>query len=174
MGSYEQRRVEEHLGHLVHLMEIDPRRDVIETLIPFWDPNNNVFRFSNFEVTPTLEEIASFMGKRFSIRSADLCNKRPIVPKNVDAKKFLDLLKINQIEKESLKNGWVSLEFLYERGLEGEYMFCLLGRVFGAHCFPQTGQAYRHSFGWAGEGVDHNGKSYYYSYDPDRYALCID
>ncbi|KAK4708573.1 hypothetical protein R3W88_029498 [Solanum pinnatisectum] len=61
MGSYEQRRVKEHLGHLVHLMEIDLRRD------------------------------------------------------NVDAKKFLDLLKINQIEKESLKNGWVSLHFLYER-----------------------------------------------------------
>ncbi|KAG5630240.1 hypothetical protein H5410_001957 [Solanum commersonii] len=55
------------------------------------------------------------MGKRTSIQGADLHNKRPIIPKNVDAKKFLDFLKINQIEKESLKNGWVSLDFLYER-----------------------------------------------------------
>ncbi|KAG5620662.1 hypothetical protein H5410_005880 [Solanum commersonii] len=54
-------------------------------------------------MTPTLEEITSFIGKRFNIRGADLCNKRPRVPKNVDAKKFLDLLKINQIEKENLK-----------------------------------------------------------------------
>lgn len=29
MWSYEQRRVKEHLGHIVHRMEIDPRRDVI-------------------------------------------------------------------------------------------------------------------------------------------------
>ncbi|KAG5571590.1 hypothetical protein H5410_061356 [Solanum commersonii] len=74
-----------------------------------------MFRFIDFEMTPTLEEIASFMEKEFSIRGADLRNKRPIVPNNVYAKKFLDLLKINQIENESLKNGWVSLDFLYER-----------------------------------------------------------
>uniref|UniRef100_M1B702 DUF7745 domain-containing protein n=1 Tax=Solanum tuberosum TaxID=4113 RepID=M1B702_SOLTU len=122
MGSHEQRKVKEHLGHLVHLMEIDPRRDVIEALIPFWDPKNNVFRFLDFEMTPTLEEIASFMGKGSSVRGADLRNKKPIIPNNVDAKKFLELLKINQIEKESLKNGWVSLDFLYERyGQNGEF-----------------------------------------------------
>ncbi|KAH0712128.1 hypothetical protein KY289_008087 [Solanum tuberosum] len=115
MGSYEQRKVKEYLGHLVHLMEIDPRRDVIEALIPIWDPKNNVFQFSDFEMTPTLEDIASFMGKGYSIRGADLRNKKLIVPKNVDAKKFLDLLKINQIENESLKNWWVSLDFLYKR-----------------------------------------------------------
>ncbi|KAH0633002.1 hypothetical protein KY284_035788 [Solanum tuberosum] len=67
MGSHEQRRVKEYLGHLVHLLEIDPRRDVIEALIPFWDSKNNVFRFSDFEMTPTLEEIASFMGKGSSV-----------------------------------------------------------------------------------------------------------
>ena len=43
MGSHEKKRVKEHLGHLVHLMEIDPRRDVVEALIPFWDPKYNVF-----------------------------------------------------------------------------------------------------------------------------------
>ncbi|KAH0635948.1 hypothetical protein KY289_035863 [Solanum tuberosum] len=115
MGSYEQRRVKEHLGHLVHLMEIDPRRDVIEVLIPFWDLKNNLFQFSDFEMTPTLEENASLLGKEPSVWATDLRSKKPIIPKNVDAKKFLDLLKINQIEKESLINGWVPLDFLYER-----------------------------------------------------------
>ena len=43
MGSHEKKRVKEHLGHLVHLMEFDPRRDVVEALIPFWDPKYNVF-----------------------------------------------------------------------------------------------------------------------------------
>ncbi|KAG5576195.1 hypothetical protein H5410_056329 [Solanum commersonii] len=74
-----------------------------------------MFQFSDFEMTPTLEDIASFMGKGSNIRGADLHNKRLIVPKNIDAKKFLDLLKINQIEKESLKKWWVSLDFLYKR-----------------------------------------------------------
>ena len=44
-------------------MEIDPRRDVVEALILFWDPKNNVFCFSECEMTPTLEEIAGFMGR---------------------------------------------------------------------------------------------------------------
>lgn len=35
MGSYEKMRVKEHLIHLVHLMKIDPRGDVIDALIPF-------------------------------------------------------------------------------------------------------------------------------------------
>ncbi|KAH0765460.1 hypothetical protein KY290_001424 [Solanum tuberosum] len=55
-------------------------------------------------MTPTLEEIASFMRKGSSIRGADLRNKRPIILKNVDANKFLDLLKINQTEKERDKH----------------------------------------------------------------------
>ncbi|KAG5591852.1 hypothetical protein H5410_042366 [Solanum commersonii] len=87
-GSYEQRRVKEHFGHLVHLMEIDPRRDVIVALIPFWDPKNNVFRFFNFEMTPTMKKITSFIGKGSSVRGADLRNKKPIIPKNIDTKKY--------------------------------------------------------------------------------------
>ena len=92
-----KKRVKEHLGHLVHHMEIDPRRDVVEALIPFWDPKNNVFCFSDCEMTQTLEEIAGFMWKGSTFRGADLRNKRPIISKHVDAKKFLELLKINQI-----------------------------------------------------------------------------
>ncbi|KAG5585162.1 hypothetical protein H5410_045596 [Solanum commersonii] len=107
MGSYEQRRVKEHLGHLLHLVEIDPRRDMIEPLIPFSDPKNNVFQFSNSEMTPTLAENASLIGKESSVLGTDLRSKKHIIPKNVDAKKFLDFLKINQIEKESLINGFV-------------------------------------------------------------------
>ncbi|KAG5585161.1 hypothetical protein H5410_045595 [Solanum commersonii] len=96
-------------------MEIDPRRDVIEAMIPFWNPKNNVFQFFDFEMTPTLKEITRLMGKGSSVWGADLCDKKPIIPKSVDAKKFLDLFKINQIKKESLINGCFSVDFLYER-----------------------------------------------------------
>ena len=60
------------MGHLVHLMEIDHIRDMVEALTPFWDPKNNVFRFSDCEMTPTLEEITGFMGKGSTIRGVDL------------------------------------------------------------------------------------------------------
>ena len=99
----------------MHLMEIDHIRDMVEALTPFWDPKNNVFRFSDCEMTPTLEEIIGFMGKGSTIRGADLRNKRPTISKHVNAKKFLELLKINQIDKENLKNEWVSLDLLYQR-----------------------------------------------------------
>lgn len=66
-------------------------------------------------MTPTLKEIVSFMGKRSSIRGIDPHNIRTTIPKIIDANKFQDLWKINQTEKECLKNGWVSLDFLYER-----------------------------------------------------------
>ncbi|KAG5572060.1 hypothetical protein H5410_061826 [Solanum commersonii] len=48
--------------------------------------------FLEFEITPTIEEIVSFMGKRSSILDSVDCNK------------FLVLVKINEIKKESLKN----------------------------------------------------------------------
>ncbi|KAG5614254.1 hypothetical protein H5410_014078 [Solanum commersonii] len=153
MGSHEQRKVKEHLGHLVHLMEIDPRRDVIEALIPFWDSKNNVFRFSDFEMTPTLEEIASFMGK-------------------------------GSVEKESLKNEWVSLDFLYERygqkdgfknyrnqlsnqggeeAWKANGCFAFMVAFLGLMVFPKRDK-HIDILGWGG-GVDPDGESYYYSYD---------
>ncbi|KAH0746419.1 hypothetical protein KY285_008076 [Solanum tuberosum] len=47
-------------------MHVDPKEDVIEALLPFWDCAKNVFRFSNFELTPTLEKIVGFIG--FGVR----------------------------------------------------------------------------------------------------------
>lgn len=45
MGNYEQRNVKEHLGHLVNFMEIDPRINMVDALIPFWDPKLMYFNF---------------------------------------------------------------------------------------------------------------------------------
>lgn len=74
------------------MLEIGPRRDVFEALIHFWDHKNNVFCFSDCELTPTLEEIASFMGRGSSLWGSNLRDKRPIVPKNIEGNKFLDYL----------------------------------------------------------------------------------
>ena len=75
------------------------------------------FYISDFEMTPTLEKNVDFMGKGSSVPGVDLCNKTPIIPKHFDIKKFLELLKINLIEKVSFKMGKSHLNF-YTRDME--------------------------------------------------------
>ena len=58
-----KKKSKETLGAFSAYYEIDPRRDVVEALIPFWDPKNNVFHFFDCEMIPTLEEIVGFMGR---------------------------------------------------------------------------------------------------------------
>lgn len=70
------------------MLEIGPRRDVFEALIHFWDHKNNVFCLSDCELTPTLEEIAGFMGRGYSLRGSNLHDKRPIGPKILKGTSF--------------------------------------------------------------------------------------
>ena len=53
-----QNWVKKQLGPLIDIMSIKPREDLIKALVTFWDPLHNVFCFSDFELTPTLEEMA--------------------------------------------------------------------------------------------------------------------
>ncbi|KAK4724013.1 hypothetical protein R3W88_026792 [Solanum pinnatisectum] len=62
MGLLQPDIIFKYLGFLTRIMQVEPKRDVIEALLSFWDSTNNVFHFSNFEMTPTLEEIAGFTG----------------------------------------------------------------------------------------------------------------
>jgi len=50
--------VKKQLGSLIDIMSIKPLEDLIKSLVTFWDPVHNVFRFLDFELTPTLEEMA--------------------------------------------------------------------------------------------------------------------
>jgi len=99
------------LGGLVGLLNIKPRLDVIEALIPFWDPTRNVFRFSDFELTPTLEEIAGYAGLSGNLRS-----RYPVSPRPVSPHKFLDMLSISRdIQDGNLSEGFCTFQFLYQR-----------------------------------------------------------
>ncbi|KAH0633076.1 hypothetical protein KY284_035862 [Solanum tuberosum] len=91
-------------------MQVESKRDVIEALLSFWDPINNVFRYSNFEMTPTLEEITGFTG--FGVR---LHHQRLISPRGISINKYLQHLNICKAKEESLDKGWISLQFLYDR-----------------------------------------------------------
>ncbi|KAK4716413.1 hypothetical protein R3W88_014751 [Solanum pinnatisectum] len=95
MGLLEQGIIFKYLGFLTRIMQVDPKRDVIEALLSFWDPTNNDFCFSNFELTPTLEEIAT--------------------PRGISINKLFQHLNICKAQEESLDKGWISSQFLYDR-----------------------------------------------------------
>jgi len=88
-----QDTVKIYLGNLVGLLDIDPRGDIIRALISFWDSAHNVFHFSDFELTPTLEELAGYIGSpKVPMREQYL-----IAPRTVTIHKFLDTVKIRRV-----------------------------------------------------------------------------
>ncbi|OIT37303.1 hypothetical protein A4A49_51354 [Nicotiana attenuata] len=112
--EYERNQIKKYLGHLVHMMMIKPRRD---------DPENNVFCFTNCEMTPTLEEITHFQGWGPNLR-----RQRPIVPKNMNEGDFLKLLNINYGQYEGLGGKWEDKE-TWKVHRRFAFMVAFLGRV---------------------------------------------
>ncbi|XP_070045005.1 uncharacterized protein [Nicotiana tomentosiformis] len=110
MGICGQEKIKDHLGHFMNIMEINPRRDLIEALVHFWDPNYNVFRFNGFEMTPTLEELAGYTRLGDELRK-----KRPLASRDVTGSEFLDQMTISQNKIASVERGHVRLDFLYDR-----------------------------------------------------------
>ena len=49
MDTFDYDEIHKYLGFLMSIMKIKPKREVIDVLLTFWDPKNNVFHFSNFE-----------------------------------------------------------------------------------------------------------------------------
>ncbi|KAH0768749.1 hypothetical protein KY290_012730 [Solanum tuberosum] len=138
MGLIEQGIIFKYLGFLTRIMQVEPKRDVIEALLSFWDPTNNVFRFSNFEMTPTLEEIAGFT--EFGVR---LHHQRLIAPRGISINKFFQHLSICKVKEKSLDKGWISLQFLYDRyGREDE--FKKFGRTLNNKGSFETWKEHRH------------------------------
>ncbi|XP_070048922.1 uncharacterized protein [Nicotiana tomentosiformis] len=111
LGKQGRDMVNQYLGALTGLLKIHPRRDLIEALVAFWDPAHNVLHFSDFELTPTLEEMAGYTGSTEGLRHKYLVSPRTVTPH-----KFLDLLKISrQIKTGSLARGISTFHFLYQR-----------------------------------------------------------
>ncbi|XP_070007769.1 uncharacterized protein [Nicotiana sylvestris] len=112
LGGDGQKWVIKYLGALTDIMKVKPRDDdLITALVTFWDPVHNVFRFSYFELTPTLEEIAGYSGF-----DGDLRNQNLIFPKASSVHRLFGLLNIsNQIRKSNVVKGCCYFNFLYSR-----------------------------------------------------------
>ncbi|XP_075101847.1 uncharacterized protein LOC142177274 [Nicotiana tabacum] len=111
MGEVSKCYVTKALGGLTGLLKIKPRVDIIKALILFWDPTHNVFDFSDFELTPLLEEMAGYVGL-----DGNLSHRYPVAPRPVTPHKFLDLLSISrQVKDGNLANRFCTFHFLYSR-----------------------------------------------------------
>lgn len=69
------------LGELNFMLFVEPNRYMIMALLKFWDPARLVFKFRDFELTPTLEEIGGFVNLPFQ-------GRQMIVPHTQSPKKF--------------------------------------------------------------------------------------
>lgn len=75
----------------------------------FWDSDRLVFKFRDFELTPTIEEIGGFLGLPYKDREM-------IVPHKPTPRSFLKQMGMRHNPSLlCLKEGWISLEFLYSR-----------------------------------------------------------
>ncbi|XP_070051364.1 uncharacterized protein [Nicotiana tomentosiformis] len=111
LGEVAKHSVTKALGGLTGLLVIKSRVDIIEALIPFWEPTHNVFHFSYFELNPTLEEIACYAGFEGKLRQ-----QYPVAPRTVTPHKFLDLLSISrQVKDKNLAGGFCTFRFLCNR-----------------------------------------------------------
>lgn len=79
-------------------MRFSPDSGLIKALISFWDSTNNVFCCSDFELSPTFEELSGLKGL-----NRDL-HKTPLAPRNVNGNKFLEQMRINHPHMECLDN----------------------------------------------------------------------
>ena len=107
----ERDKIKLHLGGLTSLLNVRPRCDIIKALVTFWDPAHNVFHFSDFELTPTLEEVAGYMDITEGLK-----HKYLIAPRAVNSHKFMDLLKISKgVPYSKLDMSFSTLQFIYQR-----------------------------------------------------------
>ncbi|KAG5590753.1 hypothetical protein H5410_041267, partial [Solanum commersonii] len=74
-----------HLGSLTDLLNVEANKSLITLMIEFWQPTTVTFQFTDFEITPTLEEISQ-------IADLPLVGKAPLTPRTTSGVSFLQSL----------------------------------------------------------------------------------
>ena len=107
MHWFRETKIFKHLGFLKDIIRFSPNRGLIDALILFWYFISNMLRFSDFELTPALEEWGGFIGL-----CKDLWSKTFITLRRISRNKILEQMHIIHPHKECFDNGLVSLEFI--------------------------------------------------------------
>ncbi|KAH0665559.1 hypothetical protein KY285_026765 [Solanum tuberosum] len=71
-----------HLGSLTDLLNVEANKSLITLMIEFWQPTTVTFQFTDFEITPTLEEISQ-------IADLPLAGRVPLAPRITSGISFL-------------------------------------------------------------------------------------
>ena len=99
----------ELLGGLTALISVESDRHLIKALLKFWDTERLVFKFKDFEITPTIAKVGGFMGLAYK-------EMEMIVPHKPCLRSFLKQMGMcHNPSLLCLKEGWIYLEFLYSR-----------------------------------------------------------
>ncbi|KAK4736992.1 hypothetical protein R3W88_000689 [Solanum pinnatisectum] len=111
-----EREIRQLLGGLTYLIFVIPNPHLIRALLEFWDPMRMVFKFVDFDLAPTIEEISGFIDLPYN-------ECEMMVPYKPLSREFLKSLgmKLNPTLP-SLDLGWIHFDFLYSRfGQENSY-----------------------------------------------------
>lgn len=101
--------VREHLGALLSLMRVRANKALITLLMEFWEPNTMTFKFLDFEITLTLEEVSDFA-------ELLLRGKLPVLPSPVRKLHFLGLLGLDIFSSlRNVEDGKLKLDYLFRR-----------------------------------------------------------
>ncbi|KAH0722680.1 hypothetical protein KY290_005335 [Solanum tuberosum] len=65
-----------HLWSLTDLLNVEANKSLITLMIEFWQPTIVTFQFTDFEITPTLEEISQ-------IANLSLAGRAPLAPRTI-------------------------------------------------------------------------------------------
>ncbi|KAH0746476.1 hypothetical protein KY285_008133 [Solanum tuberosum] len=98
-----------HLGLLTDLLNVEANKSFITLMIEFWQPTTVTFQFTDFEITPTLEDISQ-------IADLPLAGRVPLAPRTTSGISFLRSLglRVGQCLRR-VDEGWVKLDYLFKR-----------------------------------------------------------
>ncbi|KAK4713296.1 hypothetical protein R3W88_019203 [Solanum pinnatisectum] len=104
-----EREIRQLLGGLTYLIFVIPNPHLISALLEFWDPVRMVFKFVDFDLAPTIEEISGFID--LSYHECEM-----MVPYKPSSREFLKSLGIRSNPTlPSLDVGLIHFDFLYSR-----------------------------------------------------------
>ncbi|KAH0655573.1 hypothetical protein KY285_030455 [Solanum tuberosum] len=104
-----EREIRQLLGGLTYLIFVIPNPHLIRALLEFWDPMRMVFKFVDFDLTPTIEEISGFIDLPYH-------ECEMMVPYKPSSREFLKTLVMKSNPTlPSLNLGWIHFDFLYSR-----------------------------------------------------------
>ncbi|KAK4372927.1 hypothetical protein RND71_008311 [Anisodus tanguticus] len=91
LGS--QITIRRRLGCLVSLFDISPDQHLVRALIRFWDLDRVIFKFRDFEITSTLEEINYFTDLIYQGRGQIILHERVILSTSIHYQQGIEYLR---------------------------------------------------------------------------------